>query len=757
MTQQQREEIAKGESKAVFYLRSLTFLVLIVSAISISLCVYFYMTDTEKDEFETQYHSDAHKVLESVGKALDNTLGATDAFIVKMMAYADNSNSTWPFVTMPHFAVQATKLLKLSKAFSMSVNHIVQPEQRAEWQEYASNNDGWLEDSLDVQEKDEDWKHSIDRVYNTSYELTGFLPDFSAGIIEGPTPYMNTYLPSWQQAPMVPNSGAGYPYNWDGWQIPDVAASILHAFENQRIVFTESFGNIITDPDDPIQVVIAHAGRTWSKSYIDPDENEEEPIQVVSFPMINSIDSVRIDVTKKQPIVGAVVFVIFLRELIKDILPSNSRGLLVVMEHSCGNGQAFTYQLDGPNAIYLGAGDLHDTKYDSLGYSLTFGELMDTTTTGRDSSYTGIPLDDDYCTKTVKIYPSQTLEDDHKTSNPIIFTVITAAIFIFTSLVFMTYDSMVSHRQKIVMNRALASGAIVSSLFPEKVRNQLYQEKQEEHQNESNVKNVLSIGGGAKSSKPLADVFEETTIYFADLAGFTKWSSTRTPTDVFELLEALYGAFDAIAARRGVFKIETIGDCYVAVTGIPEPQDDHAVIMVKFARDCMLKMNQIVNEMVDSLGADTAELEMRTGLHSGRTTAGVLRGDKGRFQLFGDTVNTASRMESNGVRGRIHVSQATADALTAQGKGQWLVPREDKIVAKGKGEMQTYFIDMNAGGKSVGTSLPSDMPNELANEFAQELLVTDEAAVGAAPKTAPEAAPEGAPSNNILPYLGTNP
>ncbi|CAB9531243.1 Receptor-type guanylate cyclase gcy (Partial), partial [Seminavis robusta] len=105
--------------------------------------------------------------------------------------------------------------------------------------------------------------------------------------------------------------------------------------------------------------------------------------------------------------------------------------------------------------------------------------------------------------------------------------------------------------------------------------------------------------------------------------------------------------------------------------------------------------------------------EMRVGLHSGSTTAGVLRGDKGRFQLFGDTVNTASRMESNGVRGRIHVSQATADAITLAGKASWLTPREDKILAKGKGLMQTYFAQIIAGSNvqsSVGddnTSIPS--------------------------------------------------
>lgn len=139
-------------------------------------------------------------------------------------------------------------------------------------------------------------------------------------------------------------------------------------------------------------------------------------------------------------------------------------------------------------------------------------------------------------------------------------------------------------------------------------------------------------------------------------------------------------------------------DEYPAVTGLPKAQEKHAVIMVLFATECMAGLGTILNQLaVSGLGDDTKQLAMRVGLHSGPTTAGVLRGDKGRFQLFGDTVNTASRMESNGIASRIHVSQSTANELIAKGKGHWLTARDETIVAKGKGEMQTYFV-------TVGTS-----------------------------------------------------
>lgn len=142
----------------------------------------------------------------------------------------------------------------------------------------------------------------------------------------------------------------------------------------------------------------------------------------------------------------------------------------------------------------------------------------------------------------------------------------------------------------------------------------------------------------------------------------------RQPCQVFILLETLYGAFDTIAKRRRIFKIETIGDCYVAVSGVPEPRADHAIAMCKFANDILTTMRKLTQRLESTLGPDTGDLALRIGLHSGPVTAGVLRGERARFQLFGDTMNTAARMEQTGIKNRIQISQSTANCLHAGGK-----------------------------------------------------------------------------------------
>ncbi|CAB9497218.1 Receptor-type guanylate cyclase gcy [Seminavis robusta] len=227
-----------------------------------------------------------------------------------------------------------------------------------------------------------------------------------------------------------------------------------------------------------------------------------------------------------------------------------------------------------------------------------------------------------------------------------------------------------------------------------------------------------------QQTKSVAEFFPETTVLFADVQGFTAWSSVREPSQVFTLLESLFHAFDGIAQRRNVFKVETVGDCYVAVTGIPQPRKDHAVIMCRFAHDCLHKMGIVCRKLEKQLGPETGDLGLRIGLHSGAVTGGVLRGKRSRFQLFGDTVNTAARIESTGMGNKIHLSETTAELVKRAGKSHWVTQREDKIEAKGLGVLQTYFLQVQSTENDVEIDLRSDDDDEDDSQVQEDMNAT---------------------------------
>lgn len=165
-------------------------------------------------------------------------------------------------------------------------------------------------------------------------------------------------------------------------------------------------------------------------------------------------------------------------------------------------------------------------------------------------------------------------------------------------------------------------------------------------------------------------------------------------------------------------KFSTLTLCHTAflkknvVCGLPEPCEDHAIVMARFSRECLSRMQLLTRQLEAKLGPDTALLNMRAGLNSGPVTAGVLRGERARFQLFGDTVNTAARMESTGVKKKIHMSRETAELIMAR-HPDWVRQREDTVVAKGKGEMQTYWLLPSKKKHEVSSGNNDDLSENL--------------------------------------------
>lgn len=183
----------------------------------------------------------------------------------------------------------------------------------------------------------------------------------------------------------------------------------------------------------------------------------------------------------------------------------------------------------------------------------------------------------------------------------------------------------------------------------------------------------------------IADHFSDVTVLFADIVGFTPMSSRLAPRGVVELLDAVFTEFDKIAAYYELEKIKTIGDCYMVVSGIPEPRSDHAERVAGAALDMLPALAALGSRLDIPLSA-------RIGLHSGDVVAGVIGRQKFIYDLWGDTVNTASRMESHGVGDHIQCTETVRDLLSHRYE---FVPRGE-VEIKGKGPLPTYFL---VGGK----------------------------------------------------------
>ncbi|OKH15234.1 adenylate/guanylate cyclase domain-containing protein [[Limnothrix rosea] IAM M-220] len=182
-------------------------------------------------------------------------------------------------------------------------------------------------------------------------------------------------------------------------------------------------------------------------------------------------------------------------------------------------------------------------------------------------------------------------------------------------------------------------------------------------------------------SKPVADGFGNVTILFADIVGFTKLSESYPPRELVDLLNEIFSAFDNLCESLRLEKIKTIGDAYMVAAGLPEPREDHAAAIAEMA----LAMQR---ELMKINVAKNINITLRIGINSGPVVAGVIGKKKFIYDLWGDAVNTASRMESHGLPGQIQVTESTYELL----KNQYHFEPRGAIEIKGKGKMQTYFL-----------------------------------------------------------------
>lgn len=485
--------------------------------------------------------------------------GALRALAVTLTSYAFTGNGlytnlTWPYVALPNFDKRSFQTQEISGAEVCVFSPFVFAREKKGWENYSWEHQNWIEIDLKYQSA------SFGNPGNISREIYA-IPEFANQSSERAAPY---YTPVWQTGPLPHNASV---VNLDLHTHP-----ILRPIIDNILVSKNTMMSGVVDLNFLYQLIFA--GQVA----------DGRPLSFILKPIFK-------DLTNNSAVVGILSAVVKWDSFFQNVLPEGTNGVLVTVQDTCGS--LFTYVINGRTAAYYGGGDLHNSKYDSMKQSFQFvTNGTDTIDFGQNSSL--------LCEYTLTVYPTVAFEAHYRSNKAILYAVVVVLVFLYTSVVFLIYDWTVWRRQRTVLSSVERTTQIVSSMFPKNVKDRLLSDAHEQAEKESREVNRRGIRNRRKQlgiqdvlnaqndnskidkeekntghgftlykTKPIADLFPETTIMFADLVGFTAWSSTRDPVQVFTLLETIYHAFDQIAKRRRVFKVETVGDCYVAVAGLP--------------------------------------------------------------------------------------------------------------------------------------------------------------------------------------------
>lgn len=544
-----RQVLARKETTAVWRLKLVVALILAGAAAAVSAIAYLYTHNNEVAAYQSAYARNSQQIFSTVQLNARHKLEAMGSIALQIQAYAISSNSTWPFVTVPYYEEQVQATKSLTDAYGVYWFPIVQIDQKDAWEQYSVENRFWIDHSYAAQralfgvdqggvttkngtpiparlnDSNVDW---FDIGWGPSFRDPNN-PNFTLGIasqIFETYNYLNAsdnrpivdydpihnpnihaipvdYFPQWQAAPM----------SWYYQSTVNCDYGHYSDFLEQTI--------IIRDTET------AAFGLAWT------DTHTPGYLSTALYPILDRF--YKDEVTGEEPqVAGFLAMDIYWQAFLNDILAPDSEPLYVVIENTCN--QSFTYQLTGPEAVYIGEGDQSEIKFRDMSISEVFGK--DLMVHDTNSTYAGRLLYDNYCPYTFTVSPSQKMQDNYITNKPMIYTIVAVLIFVFTSMVFVLYDCIVERRQQLVMDSAAQSDAIVSSLFPTDVKKRLYEENAREKEREQQIlsketyelhefmgivpendeKWSLASSAPRASSigvSPIASLYPQTTIMFA--------------------------------------------------------------------------------------------------------------------------------------------------------------------------------------------------------------------------------------------------
>lgn len=511
---EQKLVLARRETNHVRCLRTIVLLILITAAALCGAYVYLYTSADEAQNFEVVYRQYAQLIVDTVQRNAQHKLEAVGAIASLVQAHAINSNSTWPFVTVPFFEEHVMVSKSLTDAYGVVLFPIVEAENRVAWENYSVQHSGWINASYMAQYEALGADESVLPVDGETWwdVLWGedfanpHQPDFSSGI--GVPIFVTTHADDiTNYNPVIETLPGPYYPQWQAASMSIYYQSTINSNYAQFADFLQST-TIATETGNAV------IGMPWT------DFSAPGYISTLLYPVFDQFHGAN---RKVSAFLGVDIY---WEKYISRILPANATGIHVVIESTFG--ESFTFVLVGDQAIYLGDGDLHEPAFDDMAVKTKFGEYLQEPISS--DTYTGTPLYGGFYQYNLTVYPSEELQDVYLTRKPIVYTVAILSVFLFTSLLFVTYDCMVERRQRLVMTSAVRSDAIVSSLFPSKVKERLYEQQDEETQRNQTcreedklVADFLGITNpNSKDGPPIAELYSSATVLFA--------GTTRSPT-----------------------------------------------------------------------------------------------------------------------------------------------------------------------------------------------------------------------------------
>jgi CHASE domain len=416
----------------------------------------------------------AFEVIHAVHYEADSAFSVVSIVASTLTSHTVTSGAKWPFFTMPYMEIMGRESNELSGALQLTVVPLVTQANKAQWEAFSVENQTWIQEGVDTASDLNLLDDDKNEYYSIIDPITGFIFRRKDNDLEGDIKIAQDgpgltfgpgqYGPVWQQVPAPHDTVI---INFD-FLSHSVFARVYHAmWETKSQVMSEV-----------MDLSFLYGGAV--------EDNAEHPHSALLQPIYPTYELE--EERNQDDIVGFVVAVMPWDSFFENLLPEDARGVVVVLQDSCGD--VLTYLINGPEAVFIGDGDHHDPAYTRLGVT---SEFAPTDKGGSNNT--------EHCTYRFTVYPTNDLEQEYTTSKPVVFSIVVVCVFLFTAGVFVMYDLMVERRQTKILATAKRTNKIVSAFFPAQIRDRILQEAQEQVDNEIKKKQKKSAFGNAPKSQ----------------------------------------------------------------------------------------------------------------------------------------------------------------------------------------------------------------------------------------------------------------